>query len=253
MKPGLSGYTVCRNAISLDYPLVECILSMLPVCDEVVVCDSDSEDGTVMALELLASIQPKIRIINRPFDNPKGDEGWFDRWVNFARGHLQYDMQLQMDADEIVHPCSYDEIRASVARRDVRLFTFHNFWLDAQHTCPWGDGKKLHLLPTELYLNSHGARPDGEVNARQLATEHPTLVSLHYSALRKREAYYAKCRFLGEAMIPADADITRDDPEKSGMDLMHAHPDRLAACVPFRLTHPEFMHKWLTERGWKIQ
>lgn len=251
MRRGLSGYTVTRNAIQLDYPFRECILAMLPICDEIVVCDSDSTDGTADVLASLAKAFHTIRVINRPFDNPKGDETWFDRWLNFTREHLAFDMALQMDADEIVHPSSYEEIARSVERRDIRLFRFHNFWLDAQHVCPWGDGKKLHLLPANLYINSHGARPDGAPDARSMATFHPELASLHYSSLRNRAAYFEKCRVLGQAMIPSEASAQRDDPEMSGKDLMHAHPDRLAACTPFTLTHPPIMWKWLKERGWK--
>ena len=57
----VSGFTFIRNAIKLDYPIVEAIQSILPLCDEVIVAVGNSEDDT---LGLIQSIDPgKIKII----------------------------------------------------------------------------------------------------------------------------------------------------------------------------------------------
>ena len=42
----LSGFTIVRNAVKLDYPIVPAIRSILDMCDEVVVNVGRSEDGT---------------------------------------------------------------------------------------------------------------------------------------------------------------------------------------------------------------
>ena len=42
----VSGFTFVRNAVKYDYPVVESIASILPLCDEVVVAVGQSEDGT---------------------------------------------------------------------------------------------------------------------------------------------------------------------------------------------------------------
>ena len=56
----VSGFTFVRNAIKFDYPIVEAISSILPICDEFVVAVGKSEDGT---LELVKSISSdKINI-----------------------------------------------------------------------------------------------------------------------------------------------------------------------------------------------
>jgi hypothetical protein len=49
----ITGFTIIRNAIKYDYPVVEAITSILPVCDEFVVAVGNSVDGT---LELIKSI-----------------------------------------------------------------------------------------------------------------------------------------------------------------------------------------------------
>ena len=42
----ISGYTTVRNCITQKYPFVESILSMINFCDEVVVLDGGSTDGS---------------------------------------------------------------------------------------------------------------------------------------------------------------------------------------------------------------
>ncbi len=57
----VAGFTIIRNAIKFDYPVVEAITSILPICDEFIVAVGNSEDET---LQLIKSINsPKIKII----------------------------------------------------------------------------------------------------------------------------------------------------------------------------------------------
>ena len=62
----ISGFTIVRNAIKLDFPVEASIRSILPVCDEVVVNVGRSEDDT---LGLVRSIgDPRIRILETEWD-----------------------------------------------------------------------------------------------------------------------------------------------------------------------------------------
>ena len=66
----ISGFTIVRNAVKFNYPVVASIRSILPICDEFIVNVGDSEDGT---LELIRSINsPKIRIIQNQWDMGQG-------------------------------------------------------------------------------------------------------------------------------------------------------------------------------------
>jgi len=63
----VTGFTFIRNALIYDYPVVEAIRSILPVCDEFVVAVGNSEDAT---LEMISKIAPeKIRIIETTWDD----------------------------------------------------------------------------------------------------------------------------------------------------------------------------------------
>lgn len=63
----VSGFTFIRNAVRLDYPIVEAITSILPVCDEFVVMVGNSDDGTRELIESIGS--PKIRIFDSVWDD----------------------------------------------------------------------------------------------------------------------------------------------------------------------------------------
>jgi glycosyltransferase involved in cell wall biosynthesis len=43
----VSGFTIVRNAIKYDYPIIEAITSILPICDEVIVAVGNSDDDTL--------------------------------------------------------------------------------------------------------------------------------------------------------------------------------------------------------------
>ena len=68
----VSGFTLVRNAILLDYPFTESILSMVPLCDEIIINCGDSEDAT---FEICQRLQHQF---------PKKIQGSHDEPVAFA-------------------------------------------------------------------------------------------------------------------------------------------------------------------------
>ena len=59
------GFSFVRNGIKFDYPFIEAIRSILPLCDEVIVAVGKSEDNT---LEIVRSIDPKVKVIETTWD-----------------------------------------------------------------------------------------------------------------------------------------------------------------------------------------
>lgn len=70
----ISGFTIIKNAIINDYPIVEAITSILPVVDEMVVLAGDSTDATKQLIQAISS--PKIKIYDSVWDKSlrKGGE-----------------------------------------------------------------------------------------------------------------------------------------------------------------------------------
>jgi glycosyltransferase involved in cell wall biosynthesis len=110
-SPKLSGYTTTKNCIESKYPWKQAVQSMLEFCDEVVVVDGGSEDGTWEELENWASDNSKLIAI-------KNARNWSDkRFAVYdglqkavARSHCTGDFCWQMDADEVVHENDYQNI-----------------------------------------------------------------------------------------------------------------------------------------------
>ena len=61
----ISGYTTTKDVIDMGYPWKESIRSMLGFCDEVVVVDGGSKDGTWEELEAWARLEPKLKIVRQ--------------------------------------------------------------------------------------------------------------------------------------------------------------------------------------------
>lgn len=69
----VSGFTFVRNAIKFDYPIVEAITSILPVCDEMIVAVGNSDDDTLALIKSIDS--PKIKILETIWDDTLREGG----------------------------------------------------------------------------------------------------------------------------------------------------------------------------------
>lgn len=96
----VSGFTIVRNAIELDFPVVESIRSILPICDEVVVNVGRSTDGT---LELVRTIDdPRIRIVETEWDFARGESVLRDETLRAMRA-CRHPWGVYIQADEVLH------------------------------------------------------------------------------------------------------------------------------------------------------
>lgn len=111
----VSGFTIVRNAIKLDFPVVASIRSILPICDEVIVNVGYSEDGT---LELVRSIDdPKIRIIETEWDMSQRNTV-LGLETHRAMGACRHPWGVYIQADEVLHELGALELGAAMQRVD---------------------------------------------------------------------------------------------------------------------------------------
>jgi len=129
----LSGFTFIRNGVKYDFPFLETIQSLLPICDEVVVAVGRGEDSTRKKIDELKS--PKIQIIDTVWDESQMIDGRVlanetSKALRKCRG--QWCLYLQ--ADEVLHENEYDEVLKTleIGRRhpdvDGILFPYHHFY-----------------------------------------------------------------------------------------------------------------------------
>src|SRR5687768_10364303 len=59
----LGGSMFIHNAIEFDYCITEALTSLHAICDDVVILDAESNDGTLDVLRELKKTLPKLRLI----------------------------------------------------------------------------------------------------------------------------------------------------------------------------------------------
>tara|TARA_R110002153_G_scaffold225076_1_gene377729 strand:+ start:52 stop:1740 length:1689 start_codon:yes stop_codon:yes gene_type:complete len=108
----LSGYTTTKDCIEQNYPWRECIKSLLGFCDEVVVVDGGSKDGTWEELVGWSEKEAKLIIHQEARDWSHERFAVFDGLQKaLARSICTGDFCWQQDCDEVVHENDYDKVR----------------------------------------------------------------------------------------------------------------------------------------------
>lgn len=131
----ISGFTIVRNAIKYDYPIVEAILSIEPLCDEIIVAVGNSEDGTLDLIESIDS--PKIRIIETVWDDSLREGGKvlaMETDKALAAISKDADWAFYIQGDEVLHEAGFDSIRKKLTEHkdnpevDGLLFDYKHFY-----------------------------------------------------------------------------------------------------------------------------
>lgn len=109
----ISGFTITKNAVKYNYPVVEAITAVLPICDEFVVNVGESEDDT---LRLVQGIRdPRIRIIPTKWEKTqKPDQLSYQ--TNVALRECRGDWAFYVQADELFHEEDLPRIKALCQR-----------------------------------------------------------------------------------------------------------------------------------------
>lgn len=241
----VSGFTIVRNAIKLDFPVAASIRSILPICDEVVVNVGRSEDGT---LDLVRSIgDPRIRILETDWDMTQRNTVLGHETLRAMRACM-HPWGVYIQADEVLHERGATELAAAIEQADpdariegllVRYLHFYGgFETVATHRRWYRREVRAVRLAPELdirpYQGAQGFRVGPEY--RKIRARLTTAEMFHYGWARPAQALREK-RDLGRTMYPwRDADVSLP----------------LLAWMPglkrFRATHPEVARQWIETR-----
>ncbi len=250
------GGNVCiRNGNDLDYCWRECIESLLPVCDEVVVCDGESTDGTQEEVREWCRREPKLKLCVYPWPNPVADIEFWVKWLNFAREHVKADLHLQLDADEILSERSYAEVLAHAGdgRHSVWCKRL-NFWQDHRHLIPPGvhlSHRVVRMAPQDVWMPSDGPHPRG-AEAVSMAVE-TGIEIFHYGFLRERKAFFKKERGLHEMFFNTwDPRLTEVETRNGNWMSEIKNLEWLPDLRTYEGYHPQLIHDWLKKRGYEV-
>ena len=241
----VSGFTIVRNAIKLDFPIEASIRSILPVCDEVVVNVGRSEDET---LEIVRSIaDPRIRILESDWDMTRRNTVLGMETLRAMRACAN-PWGLYVQADEVLHERGAVELAAAIQQHDgdprvegllVQYLHFYGGFETVATHRRWyrREVRAVRLDPAldiRPYQGAQGFRVGPE--HRKIRARLTDAEMFHYGWARPAHALREK-RELGKTMYPwRDADATLP----------------LLAWVPgirsFSGTHPAVARGWIEER-----
>jgi len=110
----VSGFTIVRNGLLYSYPFKEAILSILPLCDEMIVNVGNSDDET---LDVVRSISDKkIKIIESEWNMTLKDGNVLSVETNKALKECSGDWCFYIQGDEVLHEKYYDNVKMAMKK-----------------------------------------------------------------------------------------------------------------------------------------
>ena len=153
----VSGFTITRNAILYDYPVVEAIESVLPLCDEFIVAVGKSEDETRKLVESISS--DKIKIIDTVWDDSLKEGGKVlaaETNKAFDAVSPDSDWAFYIQSDEILHEKYIDTVIKEMERYkddpkvEGLLFNYLHFYGSYEFI---GDSRKWYRREVRVIRN----------------------------------------------------------------------------------------------------
>jgi hypothetical protein len=123
------GFSFVRNGLLFDYPFVEAIQSVLPLCDHFIVAVGNSQDDTARAVR---AIDPKVQVIETVWDDSLREGGRVlavETDKAFQAIPAEYDWAFYIQGDEVLHEQYLPAVSKALQRyhgdRRVEGLLFH--------------------------------------------------------------------------------------------------------------------------------
>ncbi len=252
----VAGFSFVRNAIKYDYPIVEAISSVLPVCDEFVVAVGNSEDQT---LDLIKSINsPKIKIIETVWDDNLRDGGKVlaietDKALKAISSDCDWAFYIQ--GDEVVHEKYHDEIRRTMLKWndnkevDGLLFNYLHFYgsYDYIADAPNWYRKEIRIIrPNSGIYSYKDAQGFRKMNDKVLNVKQINAFIYHYGWVKKPEIMQQKQENFNK-LWHDDEWVEKNVPKRNEFDY-----SAINSLSAFNESHPIVMKNRIEQSNWKF-
>jgi len=249
------GFTFIRDAVKLDYPVVESIRSVLPLCDEFVVAVGKSSDDT---RALIAGIPTdKISILDTVWDDALREGGRVlavetDKAMDTIEGHPDWCFYIQ--ADEVLHEQYLETIQAAMLqykddkRVEGLLLKYLHFYGSFDYVA---DSRKWYRQEVRIirhdplirsYRDAQGFRKAGE----KLRVKAIDASIYHYGWVRHPKYQQLKQRS-SKRYWHSDGWIKENLPDVDEFDY-----SKIDTVARFEDTHPKLMQPRINRMNWNF-
>ncbi len=252
----VTGFSFIRNAVNNDYPVVQAILSILPVCDEFVIAVGDCTDNTLELIEGIGS--PKIKIIHTVWDESIREGGrTFAQETDKAYAAISKDTDwaFYIQGDECVHenylPVIKKAMEENLNNKNVEglLFKYLHFYGSYDFVAfsrRWYRNE-VRILKFDPGVHSHRDAQGFRKNGRKIKVKPIDAYIYHYGWVQPPTGLGNKVRNFNK-FYHEDSWIQEHLPENIEFD--YGNADRL---IRFEGTHPQVMQIRIEVSNWKFQ
>jgi hypothetical protein len=251
----ISGFSFIKNGVKFDYPIVEAITSILPICDEFVIAVGKSEDDT---LGLIRSINsPKIRIIETVWNEALREGGAvLADETNKAMDAIAKDTDwcFYIQGDEVFHEKDLETIRQGMLQwkdnkrvegivfNHINFYGSYDYVADARH---W-QKKEVRVIRLDPAIRSYKDAMSFRKNGTKLKCKYINATIYHYGWVKDPRIQMEKRKSF-EKLWHDDKWIEEKFSDQSIFDY-----SVVDSVDHFKGSHPAVMAERLKRSDWKF-
>lgn len=252
----VAGFTIIRNAIKYDYPVVEAITSVLPLCDVFYVGVGNNEDATRQLIEALPS--EKIRIVDTVWNESLREGGLVlsdETNKVFDQIPMEYTWCFYIQSDECVHENDHEKIREAMRLHENNpqveglLFEYKHFYGQYNYI---GVGRRwykneIRIIRNDKNIRSYKDAQGFRKNNEKLKVKSSGAFIYHYGWVKAPKAQQAKQENFNK-LWHDDEWVKKNVTAAEEFD--YSNIDLLAE---YKGTHPGVFAKRIKEAKWTFQ
>jgi glycosyltransferase involved in cell wall biosynthesis len=249
----ISGFTIIKNAVINDYPIVEAITSILPIVDEMIVLAGDSDDNTVELIEAINS--DKIKIHHSVWNTSlrSGGKVLADETNKaFKLINPAADWAFYIQADEVVHEKYLDAVVEGCKRyKDSPkvqglLFKYAHFYGTYDYL---GDSRRwynheVRVIRNDKQITAYKDAQGFRVGAKKLWVKPIDAYVYHYGWVKNPAQMKKKQTHVSRYWNNNQEEITTEDVfDFNDFD----------SISRFEGTHPKVMMERIAHQNWQLE
>jgi hypothetical protein len=250
------GFTFIRNAVKLDFPVVEAITSVLPLCDWFVVAVGNSDDDTRKLIQGIGS--EKIVLVDTVWDESLSKGGAVyaaETDKAFDAIPPEYDWCFYIQGDEVLHekflPSVRNAMHDNLHRKEVEglLFGYRHFYGTYDYV---GDSRKwykneVRIIRNDKTIRSYRDAQGFRKNSQKLKVVPAHAEIYHYGWVRPP-------RFMQEKIDESRKFYRGTETEVTSAAVTNEfnYSRNYDALSRFEGTHPQVMQARIKRLNWQV-